>query len=104
MRPLLVDVELNFESFEVLTVDVARCSKTLWPKNGQKSILFMNVQEYSKKFTTILIALKSSIILWGQKNDICASKKLEKLYGIRPSYSRVRRAVLPRMGYSDVLK
>ena len=33
--PLLVDVELNFESFEVLTVDVARCSKTLWPKNRQ---------------------------------------------------------------------
>ena len=44
----------------------------------------MNIQEYSKKFVTILIALKSSITLWGQKNDICTSKKLEKIYGIQP--------------------
>ena len=46
----------------------------------------MNIQEYSKKFVTILIALKSSITLWGQKNDICTSKKLEKNYGIQPIY------------------
>ena len=47
----------------------------------------MNIQEYSKKFVTILIALKSSITLWGQKNDICTSKKLEKIYGIQPTYT-----------------
>ena len=46
----------------------------------------MNIQEYSKKFVTILIALKSSITLWGQKNDICTSKKLEKNYGIQPNH------------------
>ena len=57
-------------------------------KTEKKSILFMNIQEYSKKFVTILIALKSSITLWGQKNDICTSKKLEKIYGIQPKHMR----------------
>ena len=55
-------------------------------KTDKKSILFMNIQKYSKKFRTFLNVLASSIILWGQNSDTDVSKKLGKIYGIQSKH------------------
>ena len=56
-------------------------------KTEKKSILFRNIQIYSKIFITFSNILSSSFILWGQNNDIYASKKVEKNYGIQPNHT-----------------
>ena len=48
--PIVPDAEFHKESFEVWIVVAQRCTKKLWPKNGQK-IDF--IHEYSKKFEKI---------------------------------------------------
>ena len=57
-----------------------------WQKTEKKSILFMNIPEYSKKFMIFLKLLMSSITLWSQNNDILSHKKLEKIPGIQASH------------------
>ena len=39
-------------------------------KTGKNTILFMNIREYSKKFSTFLNVFNSPITLFGQNNDI----------------------------------
>ena len=68
--PILADAEFHKESFEVWIVVVHRCTKKYGQKTEKKSILFMNIQEYSKKFIIFLNVLNSPIIMWGQNNDI----------------------------------
>ena len=57
-----------------------------WQKTEKKSILFMNIPEYSKKFMIFLKLLMSSITLLSQNNDTESHKKLEKIPGIQANY------------------
>ena len=46
----------------------------------------MNIHENSKKIMIFLNVFLSSILLLGQNNDGYAPKKVEKIYGIQPTY------------------
>ena len=88
-NPILSDAEVHKESFEVWIKVVAPCRKKFCPKNGEK-IDF--IHEYSKIFEKIhdhFDCLEEFYGLVESKNDIWASKKLEKNYGIQSIYTYI---------------
>ena len=90
--PISEDVEFHKESFDICIKLAARSYRE---KTEKFSILFMNIQEYSKKFMIFLKLLMSSITLWSQNNDTLSHKKLEKNPGIQARYESYDSCIVP---------
>ena len=69
--PILADAEFHRESFEVWIVVVHRCTKTIWPKNGEKvdfiheySRIFEKTHHFFWTFLTVLSSCGVKIMIY----------------------------------------